>query len=167
MFIKKIAYLTLFICVSINIVHAKIDPSVEIKFSIDDKTTTLTLGDIQKSVPAYKISLFNPVYERTMTYRAFKFAQVAKLASMDIFDAQEITFLATDGYNAVLNHSLLEKYPAPWLAFEELNTEDGRTFSLKHKGDETSDPGPFYLMWQELKLKHINFSHGLTPLIML
>ncbi len=130
-------------------VQAKLEPNAEIQFSVHDKTTTFTLAEIQKALPTYTVTLFNPVYKKTITYRAFKFRQVAKLANIDIMKAQQTSIISKDDYQAVLERSILVKYPNPWLAFEELGAPKEQAFTLAHEGVATSNPAPFYLLWQE------------------
>ena len=139
----------LFLLLGTSIAQAKLDLDASINFDVDGQVSIWKLKDLQKHVPAYEVTLFNPVYKKTMSYRAFKFAEVAKLAKIDIFNVQQISFIARDGYEAVLTQPILKRFPKPWLAFEELSTAHGETFSLVGEGKEITDPAPYYLLWQK------------------
>ncbi len=141
----------LFLALSLNTLsaRAKLDQDVTLTFDADGKTTAFQLRDLQKRLVAYEVTLFNPLYKRTLTYRAFKFSDAVRLGKIDLSKVKQISFIARDGYEAVLNRSVLDRFPEPWLAFEELNTRHGETFTLASEGKEMVDPGPFYLLWQQ------------------
>ncbi|MBM7073310.1 cytochrome c [Shewanella sp. 202IG2-18] len=145
----KLVSLSFLLLFHISSVQAQLDQNASLTFDIDGKSQTIKLKDIQKHVPAYEVTLFNPAYKKTITYRAFKFAEVAKLGKIDIHSSSQISFIARDGYEAVMSKNILKRFPEPWLAFEELNTKNGEVFSLVAEGKEITDPAPFYLMWQQ------------------
>ena len=147
-FLKKLIFCLTLMAAS-SVVYAKLDQTVTLTFEINGKTTVFQLMDLQKRLPAYEVTLFSPVYKRTVVYRAFKFAEVAELVKLDITKAKQISFIASDGYHAVLSQAKLAKFPEPWLAFEELNTQNGETFSWVNEGKEKVYPGPFYFLWQQ------------------
>ena len=146
--LKSILFCLTFL-MTISSAHAKLNQDVTLTIELDGKASNFKLRDLQKRLPTFEVTLYNPVYKRTITYRAFKFFEVARLAKIDIFKAKQISFAARDGYEAVLSHKVLKDYPEPWLAFEELNTANGETFTLVGEGKELIDPAPFYLLWQQ------------------
>ncbi len=144
----KVTFL-LILLIGVPVAHAQLNLNASIVFDANGKAATFKLKDLQKHVPAYEVTLFNPVYNRTITYRAFKLIEIAKFAKIDIFSAKDISFIARDGYEAVLTQAVLKRFSKPWLAFEELNTKDGETFTLVGEGKELRNPAPFYLLWQQ------------------
>ncbi|CAA0123752.1 Uncharacterised protein [BD1-7 clade bacterium] len=117
--------------------------------SYGDKTETLTLKQLKTSLRTIRVPFFSPVYDQEVAFHAFRFTDIAGLIKADLTKVTHIDFIASDGYRATLDASLLEKYPHAWLGYEQINPKHGAPFDEVVIDRESLQPQPFYLFWQD------------------
>ncbi len=125
------------------------NPASSIVFTDLQRSKTLSLAEMLKGVKHQTIEVYEPVYKNTRKYKAFKFNDIAALAGFNPAKASNITFQALDGYNSVLSPALRDKFPALWLAYQDLSSKDGNVFELVREGKKMMNPGPFYLISED------------------
>lgn len=132
----------------INIIQGK-DPSFSehptLEFLISGEVVKdIDLGALKENLETYKISFYDPMYEKEKRYDGFALVDVLELGFGDKWkssDYTDVAFEALDGYTAVSSTSKLAE-PGGYIVFKDLDYKDWEPVSIKQ-----ADPGPFYLVW--------------------
>jgi len=105
-------------------------------------TKTFTLPALRRALPVATVRVYNPAYEREMTYRGFWFDDVLRVARFPMSSEHiAISVACKDGYIAVMAPVDVGKHR--WLlAFEEA----GGGWTRLHHGRENVSPAPWYLV---------------------
>jgi hypothetical protein len=102
-------------------------------------TRTISLADLQRQLQPARLTVYNPAYQRSMTYDGFWLDQVLKILNIKL-GGQELVFECKDGYGTSFFAD--EVGLRKWLmAYNEL----GGWTPLPHHAPPMS-PGPWYVV---------------------
>ncbi|MBS0525993.1 MAG: cytochrome c [Proteobacteria bacterium] len=106
---------------------------------------TVTAHQLLSNLQTRTITVRDPAYGRSMTYRALPLAELLK--ELAVGPEDYVDFVATDKFSIGIPVRLLRGgAPQPFLAIE---SEGAPWPALPEKGRETA--APFYLVWQDAK----------------
>ncbi len=105
-----------------------------------------TLAQLKQQLPVQQVSLDDPSYNQTKSYRGFGFKQLLATAGFPALNGDDTLVLtASDGYAPTLSAQLLAKQQ-PMLVFAEADKPDF-SFTPLQQGKGMLSPAPFYLVW--------------------
>jgi len=111
----------------------------------DGKIISFKLAKLKSKLTTHAISLFDPHYAADKNYQAFALHDVLNLGFGKAWQQGEfadITFMATDGYQALGNIEQL-KQTGGFIVYADIDHA-----SWQGIGRAKASPGPFYLVWQ-------------------
>ena len=112
------------------------------------KTVNLSLATLKANLKPVTVKVDDPVYKKPMDYDAFALNDVLKFAGAGpTATADEIVFVAVDGYAPNTEFSKLKKYQA-YLAYQVAGSAG---FPEVAQGKSVINPGPFYVVWKDMK----------------
>ncbi|HVW66033.1 MAG TPA: cytochrome c [Nitrosospira sp.] len=122
------------------------------KNGVDNKTRLLSVDDLKTIAAPVSLKVFEPHERRERSYRVLPARAIFDAAfGKDWKNAEEIIFVAIDGYRAIVPVSKFIEH-AGYLAFAH---DDSRPFAMTNRlqNDEQVPLGPLYLVWDNIHSK--------------
>lgn len=111
------------------------------------KTAKFSLAELKAKLKTLTIKVDDPGYKKLKEFDVFRLEDVFQLAGAESKGrADEIVFVAVDGYSPNMPFALLKAHKA-FLAYQEHGTPG--QFGLIEQGKAKISPGPFYVVWEE------------------
>lgn len=122
----------------------------KLTFVVDGRPVReVTLAELRRELPTETVTMFDPYYKKTKTFRALRFADVLSKGFEGAPRAEaggeprELLLRAKDGY-AVPFPAALSAEPGSYLAYEDVDVPGWEPI-----GPQRANPGPLYLVWRE------------------
>ena len=106
---------------------------------------TLSLAELEKSIPPETVGGFDPYYKRPKRFRALPLRRVLEAGFLGdaALASREFVFRAKDGY-AVYFRGALAVTDGGYVAFEDLDAP-----AWEPIGPQRANPAPFYVVWSQ------------------
>src|SRR5262245_34728680 len=126
-----------------------------VTFSVHGKPVAqLSLADMEKKVPATRITVWEPHEDKNVTYEGFDVGKLFAAVYGDQWqEIDEVLFTCVDGYQPVLPKDRFNRH-ASLLAYRRLDQE---AFNVQNRFQAQKDVplGPFYLVWDNLRSEEL------------
>ena len=126
-----------------------------LSFSVHGKPVAqLRLADMERKVPATKVTVWEPHEDKNVTYEGFDVGKLFAAVYGDQWsEIDEVLFTCVDGYQPVLPRDRFSRH-AGFLAYRRLDQE---AFNVQNRfqGEKDVPLGPFYLVWDNLQSKEL------------
>ena len=110
---------------------------------------TFTRKDLAEKIPATSLTVKNPTTSQTVTYQGAALPALLSLAYGDRWkNAELVKFETRDGYQPVMPVAVIQKHTG-LMAYADAGADQLLPIGDGHGG--TVNPGPFYLVWENLK----------------
>lgn len=110
---------------------------------------TMTRKDLAEKIPSTSLVVKNPTTSQTVTYQGVALPSLLSLAFGDRWKSAELVkFEARDGYQPVMPVAVIQKHTG-LMAYADAGADQLLPIGDGHGG--RVNPGPFYLVWENLK----------------
>lgn len=128
--------------------------------SNDQIAKVLSVNDLSQTNNSTTITVNNPTDSRITSYRGVLLTQLLD----QVFDktwkqAEAIKFVAADGYRVIIPTALISLHTG-LIATSEVGQKGFK--HIQRKNNETIDPGPFFLVWENIKDRNANQEYWLS-----
>lgn len=101
----------------------------------------ISLEDLKKQLKSATVKVYNPSYQRKLTYRGFWIEDILRANHFPTGKEAQMVFVCRDGYTALLSNGWVGRHK--WLlAYEETSGQ----WTPLIQGSQTISPGPWYLI---------------------
>ena len=110
---------------------------------------TMTRKDLAEKIPATSLAVKNPTTSQTVTYQGAALPALLSLAFGDRWkNAELVKFETRDGYQPIMPVAVIQKHTG-LMAYADAGADQLLPIGDGHGG--MVNPGPFYLVWENLK----------------